>query len=582
MIWRSPLWLYLGLPLLAFALLLFWRTEARLSAGKSFLQLVPTEGRWAIRSGGQAIRRWPRFFVLAGLFVLFALARPQGGQSPRQLLRPSTDLILALDLSRSMTSPDLPPSRLDRAKLLIRAFLQQAQGQRVGLLVFSNSAQLAVPLTTDYGAIEGLLTELTPASLPEAGTDFTALLAEAYEAFSQSDAAEKVLLLLSDGEDHGSGSKERLSRLARLGVRIDAIGLGTSRGGMIPDPRGGFLKDEQGHPVLSHLESNPLRALASATGGRYFRGDRWVTLSEIFGFDSAAKGSRMEQAEGRAERFAYFLLPALLCWCAGLLWELPAFRSSSRTAPPPARPLAANSKVLLAFFLTLGGLWPLPCFSQARSAPNSSGAGGEEDKLVRCVQALAGKERLSASDYGALARETISWCRAGKEEGLSTGVIQDGLTAVDRGERLDPRLLPWEQMRKELQALLEAARAANAPSETSSSFSQNRGSSSLHSPRFRPSAAGHPSGNRRMDRQRPTPGSSEEKSSGSSAASPPGSLDRKDGAESEARRSLPEGQSGARARLHQVERLDRPAILFERMRQKEAEQADSPPELMDW
>ncbi|MDD4932531.1 MAG: VWA domain-containing protein [Methylacidiphilaceae bacterium] len=581
MTWRSPSWFILGLPLLAAAAILLRRSRRNSPVGRSFQRLVPAEGRWAIRAGTGVLPRPPWLFLLAGFLAVLALAGPQWGQSPRQLLRPSTDLVIALDLSRSMTAQDLAPSRLDRAKLLIRAFLQEAAGQRIGLLVFSSSAQLAVPLTTDYGALEELLSELTPASLPEAGTDFTALLEEAGDTFSQSDAAHRILLILSDGEDHGSAWKERLPRLVRLGVRVNAIGLGTDRGGLIPDPRGGFLKDEGGHPVLSHLQPEALHALASATGGRYFRGDRWVTLAEILGSHSAANAARWEQTSGQAERFAYFLLPAVFCWCASLLWELPAFRSSSRS-PSSSRLSAAGSKGPFLLLLGLGGLFSFACFSHAQPDAASASGNGAKETLIRCVQALARKERLSASDYGTLAQETISWCRIGQERGLSAGVIQDGLVAVDQGERLDPRLLPWEQLRKELEAFLKAARPPDAPLEGSSSFSRHHGPSSANPSRFRPAAGGGSPQSGSAQRQRPSPGLPEQKAQSSSSASLPDSSTNKGRADSHAGQSPLEGRNGSKARLRQVERLDRPALLFERMRQKEGEQADVPPEPMDW
>lgn len=581
MTWHSPFWLILGFPLLAAAALLLWRAKARVPKGRSFLHLVPAEGRWAMRSGPNVSHRRPWFLFLAGLLLILSLAGPQWGQGSRQFLRPSTDVIIALDLSRSMTAADLAPSRLDRAKLLIRTFLGEASGQRLGLLVFSSSAQLAVPLTTDYRAIEELLGELTPASLPEAGTDFTALMDEACDTFSQSDAAHRILLILSDGEDHGSGWKERLPRLMREGVRAYAIGLGTDRGGLIPDPKGGFLKDDGGHPVLSRLQPDALRALSSATGGRYFRGDRWVTLSEIFGLDSTADSSRLERTVGRTERFAYFLLPAVLCWGASLLWELPTLRSVPRVRPP-GPPSAQGSRMPIALLLGMAGVFSVLRPSSATAGTHEASSDGAKDELVRCVDTLAGKERLSASDCGDLAHKTISWCRSRREEELSPGVIQDGLAAVDQGERLDSRRCPWAQMREELEAFRKAAQPPDSASEDALSLAKNRGANSPKPLRFRPSAGGRSLRSGSDARPNPPSGASSEKGPGPPPPSSSGPSEAKSATESQSRPSPPADRNGARARLRQVERLDRPALLFERMRQKDAEQVDAPPEPMDW
>ncbi|CAB4244636.1 conserved membrane protein of unknown function [Methylacidimicrobium sp. AP8] len=576
MTWRSPSWLILGVPFLAAAVLLFRRWKAGPSERRLFVNLVPMEGQWALQSSPRVLHRRPWLLILAGLLSVAALAGPQWGQSHRRLLRPSTDVIIALDLSRSMTASDLVPSRLDRAKLLIRTFLQEAVGQRIGLLVFSSSAQLAVPLTSDYAAIEDLLGELGPGSLPEAGTNFSALLDEAGDAFSLSDATHRILLILSDGEDHGGGWKERLPRLLGEGVRVYAVGLGTDRGGLVPDPKGGFLKDDSGHPVLSRLEPESLRTLASATGGHYFRGDRWVTLSEVFRFDAAADPSRLEKTLGRAERFAYFLLPAVLLWSAAILWELPAFRSVPRVRSP-VRPGSPAAKVPVAPLLGLAGLLGLLGFTPAHSRQARAPDAETRNSLVDCVRSLARKDRLSASDYGALARETISWCRSREGEGFSAGVILDGLAAVDRGERLDPGLLPWEKLRTDLLALLKAARPPDAPPEVSS-LSRSQGAPSAQRSRFRPQPAGRPVRPEESGRRSPSAGGTLEREWKSTPASPAS----KEGEEPLARPSPSETRNGAGARLGQVERLDRPALLFERMRQKEAEQVDAPPDPVDW
>ena len=158
----------------------------------------------------------------------------------------------------------------------------------------------------------------------------------------------------------------------------------------------------------------------------------------------------------------------------------------------------------------------------------------------------------------------------------------DGLAAVDQGERLDPRICPWAQLRKELQALWEETPPPEAEPEDSLAPSPGSGEGSPKPFRFRPSPTGRPKSTGGRSRQGPSPVAASRKDSIAPPSSPSIPSVSKDGGEAQAPPSPSESRNGARARLHQVERLDRPAVLFERMRQKETEQVDSPPDSMDW
>lgn len=145
--------------------------------------------------------RGPRVWLALGLsLALLALARPQWGRIEEPVFDQSREILLAVDLSRSMLTPDVKPSRLDRSKLLIQSLLERLAGERVGLIVFSGTSFLQSPLSADYEILREFLPALGPDFLPEGGTNYRAMLDAALEAFTPSASADRFLIVLSDGE----------------------------------------------------------------------------------------------------------------------------------------------------------------------------------------------------------------------------------------------------------------------------------------------------------------------------------------------------------------------------------------------
>jgi len=397
-----------------------------------------------------------RFLLCAGLALgVVALARPQWGRLDEPVFDQSREIIIALDLSRSMLTPDVKPSRLDRSKLLVQSLLDQLKGERVGLVVFSGTAFLQAPLSADYEILREFLPTLTPDFLPEGGTNYRQLIDASIEAFGESGAADRYLIILSDGEATDDDWKGSVPDLERKGIRVIGLGVGTAAGGMIPDGAGAFMKDENGAVVLSKLESGTLRDLAAATHGTYRDASEWVDLSKVLAstVEEGRKGRFVEHNTVRyVERYQWALAQALICLVASFWLEFPV-RPKSRAvrltaAPAPkARRAQAAAAAAVVLFLTVA----------SRAAPAAPDTPPDPAaRLSKVVARLSGNPRQSAVDWVELGRETVTWGQhlQSANQKVPEGPVRDALAGVDLGERSDPMATDWAHMRSELEELL--------------------------------------------------------------------------------------------------------------------------------
>jgi len=456
--WPHLLWL-IPLPLL----LLLWRglrhrRDLAAGAGAHILQAQAGATRVTVTTAATAplASRRPRVWLAASLiFLLLALARPQWGRIEEQVFEQSREILIGLDLSRSMNAPDISPSRLDRAKLLTQALLDRLQGERVGLIVFSGTSFLQAPLSTDYEILREFLPELKPGFLPEGGTNFRSLLECALDSFSSEAGADRFLIILSDGEDLDESWRPLLSRLKERKVRIISLGIGTEQGAMIPDGEGGFVKDERGAVVKSRLASSTLQELAKESSGDYRDASTWVDLASVLRetVERGQQGSFTDKREARAiERYQWVLAPAFLCLLGSLLFEFP-----SRIRPRAIRNLSdlrsgANLRGV-SLFLLLPTLLLLPEQSGAQEPAGTAA----EAPLLLTVKRLSDKTNLSGADYAEFARRTVEWGQGLKnsQQPVPLGPVRDGLEAVDSGERQSPKAADWARLRSELEALRE-------------------------------------------------------------------------------------------------------------------------------
>ena len=267
------------------------------------------------------------FFCLGLALICVSMARPRWGTQLRVTFERSREVIIAIDLSKSMLAEDLKPNRLERAKLVVNSMIDNLQGESVGLLVFAGTAFLQSPMSPDYQILRGFLRDINPSFIPQGGTNYTAMLETALDSFEQSDGmADRFLIVISDGESLDNNWKPAAEKLMDQNVRAICLGFGTEDGSFIPDGTGGYHKDPKGAVVLSRLESATLRELASITKGVYREANVWIDLSKLIE-DTIKKGRaelvEREKEEAVIERYQFFLVPALLCFAISLYREFP-------------------------------------------------------------------------------------------------------------------------------------------------------------------------------------------------------------------------------------------------------------------
>jgi Ca-activated chloride channel family protein len=244
-------------------------------AGQDLLPalIVPLDGR----------NRMKRFllFLLTLALGIFALMRPQFGFDWEQGGGKGLNILVAIDTSRSMLTEDLKPNRLEKAKQAAREFAGTLRGDRIGLIAFSGEAFLVCPLTGDTGGFLQSLESLEAGILPLGGTSISTSIEAAVKGFGKAQG-EKILLLLTDGEDHEGDAVSAARSAHKAGVRIYTAGFGTGEGGLIPVTENGnrktFLKDSRGNAVKSVLREEVLVQIAKSSGGTYIPGSGITSL----------------------------------------------------------------------------------------------------------------------------------------------------------------------------------------------------------------------------------------------------------------------------------------------------------------
>ena len=296
-------WLLLLLPVLAGFFLYAFRKK-----GKTLRRFAQVE---MLRRMTDSISRARQGFksllilLVAGLSVL-ALARPQFGTKMELMKRKGLDVVVAVDVSLSMYAEDIKPNRLARSKQEIGKFVDRLAGDRVGLVAFAGEAFLQCPLTTDYSAFKIFLDVLGPDLIETPGTDVATALEASLKAFDPKDRKYRVVVLLTDGEDHSGRAEKVAEEAARLGAAVYTVGIGSPSGVPIPlkDAQGNvtYKKDGRGQVVTTKLDEELLRKISIATNGKYYhaepgRFDLEQVLKEI---------ETMEKREMESERFSQY------------------------------------------------------------------------------------------------------------------------------------------------------------------------------------------------------------------------------------------------------------------------------------
>ncbi len=223
-------------------------------------------------SGRRPVFKFMLFLSILG-FIILSLAGPRFGSRLEEVRREGVEIIIALDVSNSMLAEDIRPNRLERAKMSISRMLGNLRNDRIGLIVFAGDAYVQVPITSDYTAARMILENITTDIVPVQGTAIGRAIELAERSFTPGTDASRVLIIISDGEDHEDDPVAAAAAARERGINIHTIGIGRPEGAPIPLGAGQtrFLTDEDGNTVITRLDEATLRAIASAGEGMYIR-----------------------------------------------------------------------------------------------------------------------------------------------------------------------------------------------------------------------------------------------------------------------------------------------------------------------
>jgi Ca-activated chloride channel family protein len=242
-------------------------------------------------------------FILALFFIAVAIARPKWGLKQVQAKSLSSDIVIAIDVSKSMLAQDLKPDRLTRAKMVFKDLTEQQKGQRVGLIAFAGEAYWQCPLTSDIKVFEMFLSLLDTDTVPFTGTNLAEPIKLACTSLEKIPTNTKAVVIITDGESFDGDLKESIKIATESKTTIFCVGIGTQKGEPIPtyDEKGGFkeyLKDEKGKTVITKLDDNTLEYIATATGGKYYNLNQNPTVAGL-----ATRLNKLDKREGTGNIF---------------------------------------------------------------------------------------------------------------------------------------------------------------------------------------------------------------------------------------------------------------------------------------
>lgn len=305
------LWLLLLVPIIpagyAIAMAMRKRRINRFGDPRMVAQLMPHYSR---------AKGWVRIilFTLAFFFFVIGLARPQIGAKLSERQTKGAEIMICLDVSNSMLAQDYTPCRLERAKLAISSLVDKLHEDRIGLIIFAGSSFVQLPVTTDYVSAKMFLSSIDAGSVPVQGTAIGDAIHTAMKSFSAQSEKSRVIILISDGENHEDDAVAAARDAAQAGIRIYTVGVGSSAGQPIPVD-GELLRDKDGNIVVSRLDEKTLRQVADAGGGAYIQaGNEEFGLNPIINDIRAMEGELFSSVvfEEYDEQYMYFFAIALI------------------------------------------------------------------------------------------------------------------------------------------------------------------------------------------------------------------------------------------------------------------------------
>ena len=214
--------------------------------------------------------------LLAFACLIMALVNPKIGTKTETVKREGIDIVFAVDVSKSMLAEDIAPNRLDKTKQIISQIMNELGSDRIGVVAYAGSAFPVLPLTTDYGVAKMFVQSMTPGMVSSKGTSIEDAIKISESYFDPKSKTSKLVILISDGEDHSEGAKATAEEAKKAGLKILTIGVGTTKGGPIPLKRNGvvesFQRDRQNEVVITKLNESSLQEIAKITEGKYING----------------------------------------------------------------------------------------------------------------------------------------------------------------------------------------------------------------------------------------------------------------------------------------------------------------------
>ncbi len=314
-------WLITGLPLLgggALSIVIInyiWRRRTlRIFAEESALERI-IEGYNPAR---QLLKG--TLIIAVIIFAVIALARPQWGLREQEVTRRALNIIIAVDTSQSMMAEDHSPNRLEKARKELNAFVQNMKGDRLGLIVFAGKAYLLCPLTMDYGAVREYINAIDVNTISLQGTAIADAIDTAITVFNNRQSRFRILIVLTDGEDHEGNMQQSIKNAKKEGVVVYTVGIGSPGGAPIPiigsdGNMQGYKKDNDGNVIMTKLNEDILRRVALETGGKYYSAtsgelELKKIFDEIINLERETISTTMYAT--REERFQYFLACAIM------------------------------------------------------------------------------------------------------------------------------------------------------------------------------------------------------------------------------------------------------------------------------
>tara|TARA_R110000787_G_scaffold109035_3_gene217593 strand:+ start:3315 stop:4349 length:1035 start_codon:yes stop_codon:yes gene_type:complete len=322
---EKPIFFYLlfaivGL-IVVFLLVFIWKkhTQKKFAHSKALRLLSPDRSFF---------KSWLKMIILSLAIASLALAlvNPKIGTKIETVSRAGVDVVFALDVSKSMLAEDIAPNRLDKSKQLITQIINSLGGDRVGIIGYAGSAFPQVPITTDFSTTKLFLNSMDTDMVSSQGTAITEAIKMAETYYNDEDQVNKVLFIISDGEDHEGNISEIVNEAANVGIRIYTIGVGTQEGGRIPIKRNGILqnykRDQNNQQVITRLDDQKLIEIAIKGNGKYLDGSN--TNEVVEEVTTILNGMNQKEFEAKQftdfkDRFQWFLGLAILLLVIELL-----------------------------------------------------------------------------------------------------------------------------------------------------------------------------------------------------------------------------------------------------------------------